>query len=104
LILIEVATMMRRMPSPNSSTLKTVAAVALGCAAGFLLADRLTRKGRQFVALSLAVGGAVTAGPAIVHAIDRLLNHPQSTRGSDRRLARIRDAALPEAADIYDEH
>jgi hypothetical protein len=104
LIVVEISTMVARMSLPNSSALKTIAAAALGCAAGFWLADRLSRKGRQFLALALSVGAAATAGPAIAQVIDRLIHHPQSTRASDRRLAGIRDAGLPAAADIYDGH
>lgn len=62
-----------------------------GCAIGLLLADQLSKKTRQNVALSLLAVGAAAATPFIIACFLKKINLPESDRGMRRRLRSIRE-------------
>jgi hypothetical protein len=74
----------------------TIAPAAIGCALGILFGRGMERRSANITALTLLAAGIVVAGPAVVDIIQRAANRPSTQRGSQRRLAGIRDAGLPE--------
>lgn len=74
----------------------TIAPAALGCALGLLFGRGMERRSANIAALSLLTVGIAVAGPAVADIIQRAANRPSTRRGSQKRLAGIRDGALPE--------
>lgn len=74
---------------------------AIGCAMGVLIGGKLRDSHRPNVALGLLTIGLVAALPLAIDYVGKRMNHPESPRGSRRRLKTIRDAALPAEEDIY---
>lgn len=74
---------------------------AIGCAMGVLIGGKLRETQRPNVALGLLTVGLVAALPFAIDYVSKRMNHPESPRGSQRRLKTIRDAAIPAEADIY---
>jgi hypothetical protein len=74
----------------------TIAPAAIGCALGLLFGRGMERRSANIAALTLLTAGAVVAGPAIADIIQRAANRPSTRRGSQKRLASIRDGGLPD--------
>lgn len=74
----------------------TIAPAAIGCALGILFGRGMERRSANITALTLLAAGVVVAGPAVVDIVQRAANRPSTRRGSQRRLASIRDGGIPE--------
>lgn len=74
----------------------TIAPAAIGCALGLLFGRGMERRSANIAALSLLTVGIAVAGPAVADIIQRAANRPSTRRGSRKRLAGIRDGALPD--------
>jgi len=74
----------------------TIAPAAVGCALGLLFGRGMERRSANIAALTLLAAGLVVAGPAVADIIQRAANRPSTRRGSQKRLAGIRDGALPD--------
>ncbi len=74
----------------------TIAPAAIGCALGLLFGRGMERRSANIAALTLLTAGVVVAGPAVADIIQRAANRPSTRRGSQKRLAGIRDGALPD--------
>lgn len=87
--------------SPSAALVGTtlsIAPVAIGCAAGLLLAERVPgRLARQGLALGLITLGAIAAAPLLIDTVSRSMDNPAFRRGRQRRIAQIRDSgAFPD--------
>lgn len=74
----------------------TIAPAAIGCALGILFGRGMERRTANGTALTLLAAGAIVAAPLVTDLIQRAANRPSTQRGSRKRLASIRDGALPE--------
>jgi hypothetical protein len=74
----------------------TIAPAAIGCALGILFGRGMERRTANGSALTLLAAGAIVAAPLVTDLIQRAANRPSSQRGSRKRLASIRDGALPD--------
>jgi hypothetical protein len=82
-------------PRDYNSYAASIAPAAVGCALGLLFGREMDKRSSNLAALTLLATGVIVAAPAIVDIIQRAANRPTTTRGSERRLRSIRDAALP---------
>lgn len=83
----------RRAPNPARLGIAlSVAPLAVGCAAGILLAGRVNGRTRQGVASGLLALGVIAVMPLAIDTVSRALDHLAFRRGSQRRLERIRDS------------
>lgn len=86
----------RPYSSPSAAwvgTALSIAPMAVGCAAGLLLADRVRgRAVRHGLAFGFLALGAVAAAPLLIDTAHRTIDHPAFRRGRQRRLSQIRDS------------
>jgi hypothetical protein len=91
----------RRPPSATLlGTALAIAPAAVGCGVGLLLAGRMKGGARQGLAASLFSLGALATLPLVVDYISKTIDHPRFERGSQRRIASIRDSGAFPDADI----
>lgn len=91
----------RRPPNPTFlGAALAIAPVAVGCAAGLLLADRMPEKRRRSLATSLLSVGVIATLPLAVDYVAKTLDSPARQRGSDRKLDGIRHSGINPDADI----
>ncbi|HUF61085.1 MAG TPA: hypothetical protein VMN36_03340 [Verrucomicrobiales bacterium] len=67
-----------------------VGPAALGVAVGLLLADRMTRGGREIASMVCLTVGLTAAAPFLARQIHRQINAPGTNRGSRRIQAALR--------------
>ena len=78
----------------------SIAPIAVGCAAGLLLANRVKRKQRRSLASACLSVGAVAVLPLAIDFVAKTLDNPAYQRGSDRKLKGIRYSGLNPDADV----
>ena len=76
------------------------APAVLGVAAGIFLGDLMHRSARRPVAFALAVIGAAAIAPVVVESVRDKVAGPNTRRGTERTLQRIREGAGAPARDI----
>lgn len=89
--------------SPSASLLGTALAIApaaVGCGVGLLLAGRMKSGSRHSLASSLFSLGALATLPLVIDYVTKTIDNPRFERGSQRRIARIRDSGAFPDADI----
>ena len=89
--------------APDAALLGTalsVAPVAVGCAVGLLLADRIKGRTRHGLASGLFAIGALATLPLVIDYVGRRLDHPAWQRGRQRRIESIRDSGTFPDADL----
>lgn len=92
-----------RSPSPTLlGTALAVAPVAVGCAAGLLLADRVSSRTRHGLASGLLAIGALATLPLVVDYVSKTIDSPAYRRGRQRRLQHIRDSGAYGGEDAED--
>ena len=84
------------------TSMLAVTQTAAGCGIGLLLAGKLGRPTRRITAASLLSLAFLLAMPAVVGALLRVWNRPESARGMRRRLNSIRhDAGFPDDMNVF---
>ncbi len=78
----------------NSVDPQTVGAVALGVAAGMVVADRLTRSTREVASVALLGVGLVATLPFLTDYVAKKLNAPTHRFGSKKTLDGIRRSGV----------
>lgn len=80
--------------SPPSIDRQTIGSLALGVAAGLVVADRLGRTSRELASATLLTVGLVATIPFLAKYVNRQLNAPTHSYGSRRTLNSIRRAGV----------
>lgn len=80
--------------TPKSIDTQTMGSVALGVAAGLVMADRLNRTTRELASVTLLTVGLVATVPFLAKYLNRQINAPTHAFGSRRTLENIRRAGV----------
>jgi hypothetical protein len=87
---------------PVKNSLLAVTQTAVGCGIGLLIAGKLARPTQKTTAATLLSLGVLLALPAVVGAVSKAWQGPESERGVRQRLDSIRqDPGLTEETDVY---
>lgn len=91
---------MRSQPPLNSFDPKAVGAIALGVAAGLVVADRLGRTGRGIASVAFLGMGIAATAPFLAKYATRQWNAPTHRFGSRKTLERIRQHGVTELSEF----
>ena len=75
---------------PETIDVRTLGSLAVGMAAGMVLADRISRPTREVAAFTLLGAGLVATVPFLTHYVARQINAPTHRFGSRKTLQGIR--------------
>ena len=78
--------------------MRTLGSLAIGVAAGMVVADRVSRPAREVAAATLLGVGLVATVPFLTKYVTRQINAPTHRFGSRKTLQGIRHAGVPDYA------
>lgn len=80
--------------TPKTFDTQTMGSMALGVAAGLVVADRLSRTTREIASVTLLTVGLVATVPFLAKYVNRQIHAPTHAFGSRRTLENIRRAGV----------
>lgn len=89
---------MSSLEKRESIDMRTVGSLAVGVAAGMVVADRVSRPARELAALTLLGAGLVATVPFLTKYVSRQINAPTHRFGSRKTLQGIRQGGVSDFA------